>query len=121
MKILSDQTGGKINSLVNLTSVGASPHTARRLSSNASPVPASSILLTESIQSINKLADSVENLREKLTSHPGIFFPMTKKEQVLEELLLESLVKDGQQMPTPVPPNSVALNEQQPRCARVPL
>ena len=123
MKILSDQTGGKINSLVNLTSVGASPHTARRLSSNASPVPvaAGSILLTESIQSINKLADSVENLREKLTSHPGIFFPMTKKEQVLEELLLESLVKDGQQMPTPVSPNSVALNEQQPRCARVPL
>ena len=121
MKILSDQTGGKINSLVNLTSVGASPHTARRLSSTASPVPASSILLTESIQSINKLADSVENLREKLTSHPGIFFPMTKKEQVLEELLLESLVKDGQQMPTPVSPNSVALNEQQPRCERVHL
>ena len=56
LKILSDQTGGKINSLVNLTSVGASPHTARRLSSNASPVPvaAGSILLTESIQSINK-------------------------------------------------------------------
>ena len=66
-----------------------------------------------------KLADSVENLREKLTSHPGIFFPMTKKEQLLEELLLESIVdKDGgrgQQMPTPVSPNSVALNEQQPR------
>ena len=57
LKILSDQTGGKINSLVNLTSVGASPHTARRLSSNASPVPvaaAGSVLLTESIQSINK-------------------------------------------------------------------
>ena len=120
MKILSDQTGGKINSLVNLTTVGASPHTVRRgrLSSNASPVPLN--VLTESIQSINKLADSVENLREKLTSHPGIFFfPMTKKEQVLEELLLESLVKDGQQMPTPVSPNSVALNEQQPRCERV--
>ena len=117
MKILSDQTGGKINSLVNLTTVGASPHTVRRgrLSSNASPVPLN--VLTESIQSINKLADSVENLREKLTSHPGIFFPMTKKEQVLEELLLESLGKDGQQMPTPnVSPNSVALNEQQPRC-----
>ena len=63
-----------------------------------------------------KLADSVENLREKLTSHPGIFFPMTKKEQLLEELLLESLVKDGdgggggQPMPTPV-----TLNEQQPK------
>ena len=56
----------------------------------------------------------MENLREKLTSHPGIFFPMTKKEQLLEELLLESLVKDGggggQPMPTPV-----TLNEQQPK------
>ena len=80
-------------------------------------MPTGSVLLTESIQSINKLADSVENLREKLTSHPGIFFPMTKKEQLLEELLLESLGKDGQQMPTPnVSPNSVALSEQQPRC-----
>ena len=62
LKILSDQTGGKINSLVNLTSVGASPHTARRLSSNASPVPvaaAGSILLTESIQSINKGSGSI--------------------------------------------------------------
>ena len=62
-----------------------------------------------------KLADSVENLREKLTSHPGIFFPMTKKEQLLEELLLESIVKDGdggggKPMPTPV-----TLNEQQPK------
>ena len=67
-----------------------------------------------------KLADSVENLREKLTSHPGIFFPMTKKEQLLEELLLESLVKDGgggggQPMPSPVTPNSMAPNEQQPK------
>ena len=57
----------------------------------------------------------MENLREKLTSHPGIFFPMTKKEQLLEELLLESLVKNGdggggQPMPTPV-----TLNEQQPK------
>ena len=101
LKLLSDQTGGKINSLVNLTSVASSPHTARRLSTTNCSSP---LTVTESIQSINKLADSVENLREKLTTHPGlIFFPMTKKEQLLEELLDHQMPMPPEAVPAAAP------------------
>lgn len=66
--------GGRILSLVNLSATppnpaaSASPGLARRSFSNASPT----VGVTASMQSINRLADSVENLRDKLSAHAGM-------------------------------------------------
>ena len=92
LKLISEQSGGKIHSLVNLAKTLESPEIRRKsvlkVPPNPSPTPSSN--QTSSVQSINKLADSVENLREKLTMHSGIFFPMTKKEQELENLMAQT-------------------------------
>ena len=87
LKLLADQTD-EINWLIKLSLTKPCVEQTRSPSINRKLNCESPI--TASIQSINNLAEGVEDLRDKLSSQVGIFFPMTAKEQKLEKIVADA-------------------------------